>query len=85
MLEKGIPRSHYEVWKKDKKIGIITSGTLSPILKKGVAIGYVSKEHAEEGETVMINIRNKLMEAQIVKFPFYDPEKFGFKRKRLVD
>ena len=81
MLEKGIPRSHHEVWKNKEKIGIVTSGTLSPILKCGIAMAYIPTEYAIEGEEVLVKIRDKSMKGKIVKFPFYDPTKYGYQRK----
>jgi len=83
MLEKGIPRLKQEVWKDDtQKIGYVTSGTFSPLLEYGVAMAYLSIEHAVEGETVMVKVRGKPLKAQIVKFPFYDPTKYGYARQK---
>lgn len=81
MLERGIPRRHYEVWRNEEKVGLVTSGTFSPVLKCGIAIAYVSKEHAIDGERVMVKIRNKHAKAEIVRFPFYDTTQYGFRRK----
>ena len=81
IVKRGIPRPDYEVWKNDEKIGCVTSGTFSPILKCGVALAYVSVEHAKTGETVAVKIRDKLMDGEIVKLPFYDPAKYGYRRK----
>ena len=80
MKERGIPRPHYDVQKDGKKIGYITSGTLSPLLKYGVAIGYVTTEYAKLGEIVDIIIHGKPAKAEITKFPFYDTTKYGWKR-----
>jgi len=80
MLEKSIPRQGHEVWKDNKQIGHVTSGTFSPILEKGIAVAYVQIEHATEGNKVAIKIRDKLAEAQIVKFPLYDTSKYGYAR-----
>ena len=83
MLEKGIPRPQQEVWKDNtQKIGYVTSGTFSPLLEYGVAMAYVSIEHAVEGETVMVKVRGKPLKAEIVKFPFYDPTKYGHARQK---
>jgi aminomethyltransferase len=82
LLEKGIPREHYEVWKDDHKIGHVTSGTFSPILEKGIAVAYLPIEHATEGNKVAVKIRDKLSEAQVVKFPFYDTTKYGYARQK---
>jgi len=78
VLERGIPRPHQEVFKNGKRIGEVTSGTFSPLLKKGIAMAYVSSEHAKEGTQVSIKIRDKHVKAEIVKLPFYqrrEPEK----------
>jgi len=81
MLEKGVPRSRYEVWKNKDKIGVVTSGTISPILECGIAMAYVPTEHATEGEEVAVKIRDRFVKGKIVKFPFYDPTKYGYQRK----
>ena len=70
LLERGIPRTGHHILKSDKKIGIVTSGTMSPILKKGIALGYVSHEHKEIGTEVTINIRDENVKGKIVKVPF---------------
>lgn len=71
MLEKGIPRHDYEI--KDfsgRMIGKVTSGTQSPSLKKAIGIGYVATSHANLDTSIYIKIRDKLLEAKVVKFPF---------------
>lgn len=82
MIESGIPRPNFEIYaEKDKKIGRLTSGTFSPLLNYGIGIGYVQISYAQEGKIVNVKIRDKQTRAKIVSFPFYDPEKYGFKRK----
>ncbi|MCK5563325.1 glycine cleavage system aminomethyltransferase GcvT, partial [Candidatus Bathyarchaeota archaeon] len=81
MLEKGIPRRYCEVWRNEEKVGLVTSGTFSPLLKRGIAMAYVMKEHAVDGESVMVKIRNKRAKAEVVRFPFYDTTQYGFRRK----
>jgi aminomethyltransferase len=71
MMEKGIPRHGYEI--KDftgMQIGHVTSGTQSPTLGKAIGMGYVSKTFANLDTKIYIKIREKLLEAKIVKFPF---------------
>jgi aminomethyltransferase len=74
MIDKGIPRSHYEICDADgKRIGEVTSGTQSPSLQKGIALGYVNIENSKIGTEVFIKIREKLMKAQVIKLPFVQP------------
>lgn len=83
MLEKGIPRPKQEVWKDStQKIGFVTSGTFSPLLEYGIAMAYISVEHAVEGGTVMVKVRGKSLKAEIVKFPLYDPTRYGHARQK---
>ncbi len=81
MLEKSIPRPNYEVWKNDQMIGRVTSGTFSPVLERGIAMAYVPTEHSVEKSTVMVKIRDKRVKAEVVRFPFYDPSKYGYRRQ----
>jgi aminomethyltransferase len=71
MLERGIPREHYEVYKKENKIGEVTSGTMSPTFKKGVGMARLDTDKAVIGNEINIKIREKLYKAEIVKRPIY--------------
>ncbi|MBK9290287.1 MAG: glycine cleavage system aminomethyltransferase GcvT [Bacteroidetes bacterium] len=72
VMEKGIPRQHYDICNEaGQKIGEVTSGTMSPMLKKGIGMGYVDSAYAKFDNTIYINIREKLLPATIVKLPFY--------------
>ncbi|MDZ7766650.1 MAG: glycine cleavage T C-terminal barrel domain-containing protein [Melioribacteraceae bacterium] len=68
--QKSFPRHGYDVTIDGKKIGYITSGTVSPVLGKPIALAYVEKEYAQEGTEVNIKIRDKEIPVQIVKLPF---------------
>lgn len=71
MIEKGIPRSHYELENAaGEKIGEVTSGTISPSLGYGVAMAYVTTPFAAVGTEVLVVVRNKKLKAEVVKFPF---------------
>ena len=71
LLEKGIPRHGYELADSGGNIiGNVTSGTMSPVLGKGIGLGYVAKEYAAFGTGIYIKIRNKTIPAEIVKLPF---------------
>jgi len=71
MIDRGIPRHYYEIKDADGQlIGSVTSGTQAPSLGKAIGMGYVAAEHAKPGTAIYIDIRNTLVKAQIVKFPF---------------
>jgi len=71
LLERGIPRHGYEIVDTEGNvIGEVTSGTMSPLMKKGIGMGYVKTEYAKIGTEFAIRIRNKDIKAQVVKPPF---------------
>ena len=69
-IERGIPRHGCEIQKNGQKIGTVTSGTLSPCLNKGIAMGYLKQEYREPGTELDIIIRDKPVKAEVVKPPF---------------
>ncbi len=72
MIDKGIPRQHYEICDPEGNvIGEVTSGTMSPSLKKAIGMGYVKADCAKFDSKIYIRIRNKLLKAKIVRVPFY--------------
>ncbi|OYQ31938.1 glycine cleavage system protein T [Flavobacterium cyanobacteriorum] len=72
LTERGIPRHDYEIVDKDGNIiGIVTSGTMSPSLNKGIGLGYVPAGFATPDSEIFIRIRNKDIPAKVVKLPFY--------------
>ncbi len=72
MIDKGIPRQHYEVHNNEGEIiGKVTSGTISPVLNKGIGMAYVLNDFASEGNDIIILIRNKNLKARIVQPPFF--------------
>ena len=82
MIERGIPRPSFEIYAdNNEKIGYITSGTYSPLLKYGIGMAYIQTVQAQKGNMVNVKMRNRLVKAKIVSFPFYDTEKYGYKRK----
>ena len=81
MVDRGIPRPKMGVFDEaGEKIGVLTSGTYSPLLKVGIGMAYVQASNSQEGNTVSVKIRDKTAKARIVAFPFYNPEKYGYKR-----
>ncbi|MFX1537505.1 MAG: glycine cleavage system aminomethyltransferase GcvT [Promethearchaeota archaeon] len=82
-LKKGpSPRAGMNLFKDEKKIGIVTSGGFSPLIGFGVGMGYIPSNMKEEGTYVQFEVRGKLYEAKINKFPLYNTEKYGKDRKR---
>jgi len=68
--EKTFPRHGYDITSEGKKVGIITSGTVSPVLEKPVALGYVDKSFNAPGSNVAFKIRDKEFPAVVTKLPF---------------
>ena len=71
ITERGIARDGQEVIIDGNTIGKITSGSPAPFLKKNIGMAYVPTEFAHEGQKLQIDVRGRLVEAQIVKTPFY--------------
>ncbi|WP_298477144.1 glycine cleavage system aminomethyltransferase GcvT [uncultured Maribacter sp.] len=70
--ERGIPRHDYDIVDgQGNSIGIVTSGTMSPSLGKGIGLGYVPKVFSEIGSKINIQVRKKSIPATVVKLPFY--------------
>lgn len=71
MIDRGIPRHDYPIVSESgEQIGIVTSGTMSPTLKKAIGLGYVPTESAAIGSEIFIDIRNQKIKAKVVKYPF---------------
>jgi aminomethyltransferase len=86
LLETRIPRRNHEILEVNgEKIGHVTSGTYSPLLKHGIALGYVKSDYAQVGRLVKVSITSAesgdgQTNATIVKPPFYDQNTYGWKR-----
>ena len=71
MIDRGIPRHDYLIKNEaGDVIGKVTSGTQAPSLQKAVGLGYVATAHATLGSEIYIDIRNTMVKAKVVKFPF---------------
>lgn len=71
MIDRGIPRHEYTLADLGgNPIGAVTSGTMSPCLKVGIGLGYVKSEFAAVGTQIAVVIRNRLIKAEVVKYPF---------------
>jgi aminomethyltransferase len=74
LLEKGVPRHGFTILSASSPrspVGEVTSGNFSPLLQKGIGLGYVFREYAELGTDLVIDIRGKAVPAKVVKPAFY--------------
>jgi aminomethyltransferase len=82
VLDSGIPRHGFEVEGASGTIGSVTSGTFSPILRKGVALSYIRRDHSEFGSAVSVKVRDSSRPATVTKPPFYDERLYGYRRQK---
>jgi aminomethyltransferase len=72
MLERGIARDGYRVLDETgREIGLVTSGSPAPFLKKNIALAYVPPASSEIGTTVAVEVRGQPVKGQVVSVPFY--------------
>jgi aminomethyltransferase len=73
MIDRGIPRQHYEVVDSTgNKIGEVTSGTMSPMMKQGIGMAYLDRGFWKPDTEIYIRIRNKDLKAKVVNLPIYN-------------
>jgi aminomethyltransferase len=75
MLDHGIARHGYAIVDGDRRIGVVTSGTRTPFLKKAIGMAYVPVERAPSGSELAIDIRGRVSKARVVPLPFYKRSK----------
>ncbi len=73
--EGGIPRESCAILSDAKQVGIVTSGNFSPMLRRGIGMGYVHADHADVGRAITIDIRGRATAAIIVPRPFYSKKR----------
>jgi len=72
MIDRGIPRHDYEIADMEgNMIGHVTSGTMSPMLKIGIGMGYIATPFTKPGTEINIVVRGRNLKAKVVKLPFY--------------
>ena len=69
MNDKGIPRKDYKIYSQKQEIGYITSGTFSPTINKGIALGYINIKNIDD-KNVFIKVRDKFLSVDIIKGAF---------------
>ena len=71
--DRGIPRQHYKVVDAEgNEIGEVTSGTMSPIINKGIGMAYLNKGYWKPGSEIYIKVRNKSLKAIVTRPPFHE-------------
>lgn len=75
VTERGIARDGQEVVIGNERLGRVTSGSPAPFLKKNIGMAYVPTKFANEAQPIQIDVRGKLVGAQIVRTPFYKRER----------
>jgi len=72
MIDRCIARDEYRVWNESgEQVGVVTSGSPSPTLRKNIALAYIPPSLAAIGTTLFIEIRAQKCKAQVVATPFY--------------
>lgn len=75
MTDRGIARDGFDVYVDDKKVGVVTSGSPAPFLKKNIGLAFVPVEFANIGQEIKIDVRGKLLTAAVIETPFYRRKK----------
>jgi aminomethyltransferase len=71
MIDRGIPRQHYALLNAEgEQIGEVTSGTMSPVLREGIGMGYVKPDYSKIGTEIYLDNRGRKLKIQVVKPPF---------------
>jgi aminomethyltransferase len=81
-VDSGIPRSHYRVLHGGEDVGFVTSGTFSPLVRRGIALAYVASSVQADSE-LSVDVRGTRCKAEIHAPPFYDTELYGRRRKAV--
>lgn len=71
LLDKAVPRHGMAICREGQKMGDVTSGNLSPILQKGIGLGFVTTQYSQVGTSLQVQMRGRLVPAVVVKPPFY--------------
>lgn len=77
MVDRGIPRSGYQIYFEGNNIGEISSGSFCPSLNKNMGLGLVDFSESFHDRLVQVEIRGKLTNARVVSLPFYSRLKGG--------
>jgi aminomethyltransferase len=71
VTDRGIARDHQNIMIEGQQVGVVTSGSPAPFLKKNIGFAYLPVEYANAGQEIQIDVRGKLVGARVVRVPFY--------------
>ena len=71
MTGRGIARHGHPICHDERVIGEVTSGSPSPLLDRNIGLGYVPADFSEVGTPLQIDIRGRLVDAEVTSLPFY--------------
>lgn len=74
MVDRAVPREHYDIAANGTTIGYVTTGMKSPTLDRFVGMGYVPNGYNKIGTEIEIIVRGQAKKAKVVKRPFYRPQ-----------
>ena len=71
LIDRGILRENYKIFKEGREIGYITSGGFSPTLNKTIGLGLIDSQFTQIDTEIEVEIRGKLLKGKVVSMPFY--------------
>ena len=83
LLQKGVARKGYEIYHNEMKIGIVTSGTFSPLTREFIGMGYIPVEYRYSDFILKVKIRQKMLAVKIITPPAFEKSKYGATRTTL--
>jgi aminomethyltransferase len=70
LTDRGIARAHHRIFSGTQEIGHVTSGNMSPVLKRPIGMAYVETEYSEIGTEIFVEIRGRMVAAIVESLPF---------------
>ncbi len=71
LLDKGIPNEGGSIFSESREIGLVTSGSHSPLLRSGIGLGYVITRYAQPGQEIEIEVKDREIAGKTMELPFY--------------
>ncbi len=81
LVERGVARHGYPVIVDGEEAGVVTSGTRSPLTKEFIGMAYIPYTLKEVGSRFHVQVKRKVLEAEVIPFPIYDTKKYGYARE----